>query len=165
MEEDLTWGSSVWAADSGPSITATTTKPRPPSIEVPPPPTPFDQGTAGFDDFDDFSAPTETTEEGATVADDDFGDFEDFEDGDVQPASAFGDVHSFNEAGPSTFAAFEQPWQPLQLDPLPSRQELRGEVDDLLAPLWQGEDIAAITTDDPMRDVEGIGQILITPSG
>ncbi|KAH6915052.1 hypothetical protein BKA70DRAFT_1257849 [Coprinopsis sp. MPI-PUGE-AT-0042] len=165
MDEDLAWGSSVWAVESGPSLSTTTTKPRPPSIEVPPPPTPFDQDSAGFDDFDDFSAPTETVEEGAVVADDDFGDFEDFEEGDVQPASAFGDVHSFNEAGPSTFGTFEQPWQPLQLDPLPSLQELRQEVDDILAPLWLGEDISATTTDDPMRDVEGIGQILITPSG
>lgn len=166
MDDDLAWGSSVWAVEAGPSTTAATAKPRPPSIEVPPPPTPFDQDNTGFsDDFDDFSAPTETAEESTAGADDDFGDFEDFEEGGVQPASAFADAESFSEAGPSTYGTFERPWEPLRLNPATSRQELRDEIDGILAPLWNGEDITAVTTDDPMREVEGVGQILITPSG
>ncbi|EAU84649.2 hypothetical protein CC1G_00168 [Coprinopsis cinerea okayama7 len=156
MDDDITWGSSVWASEDPIAIDAPGTKPRPPSIEVPPPPTPFGDD-AGFDDFDDFAAADANAQDDG-MKDDDFGDFEDFEEGGAQTVSAFVDVDSFPEAGPS------RQWQPLQLDPLPPRQELRDEINDILAPIWEGEDIRRITTDDPMREVEGIGQILITSS-
>lgn len=158
MDDDITWGSSVWASSDPVVLDPSSTKPRPPSIQVPPPPTPFDDG-AGFDDFDDFGVPAEAAQDG-TLKDDEFGDFEDFEEGTVQPVSSFPDVDSFATAGPSS----QRSWQPLQVDPLPPRQELRDEINDILGPIWKGEDISRITTDDPMREVEGVSQILITSS-
>jgi len=160
MDDEFGWGSDVWATSDPAEVVPPTetmsasTKARPPSIEVGPPPTPF-ADEAGFDDFDDFSGPAMMSQDD-TADNDDFGDFEDFEEA-GEPGTSFPDVESFPLAGPSS-------WKPLQTDPLPSRHVLRQEVWDILGPIWENEDISRVTTDDPMREVEGIGQILITPT-
>jgi hypothetical protein len=37
-------------------------------------------------------------------------------------------------------------------------------VNETLGPIWSPEDIADVTTDDPIREAEGLAQILITQS-
>ena len=97
------------------------------------------------------------------IKDDDFGDFGDFGEPDAGSSMGFGDSINFDEdvriAGPSS-----QNWRPLLLDPFPSRQSLEQELDDTLGTIWQRENIADISTDEPIREAEGIAQILVTPS-
>ncbi|KII94931.1 hypothetical protein PLICRDRAFT_98173 [Plicaturopsis crispa FD-325 SS-3] len=114
-----------------------------------------------FDDFDDDfgDAPVPTAE-----ADDDFGDFGDFGDAqaeDFGSQGGFGEQVGFGEevriAGPS-----EVPWEPLRLDPTPSQELLHDQLDAILAPVWANEDLSTVTTQDDIRQVEGISQILVT---
>jgi hypothetical protein len=103
-----------------------------------------------FDDFDDFgTAPTEPSE----VPDDDFGDFGDF--GDAQGFSTPEENDDVPVAGPSN-------WQPLTLDPMPSRLELEEDINEILVPIWLRDNIADFTTDDPIRETHGVNQILIS---
>ncbi|KAF9057990.1 hypothetical protein BJ165DRAFT_1412047 [Panaeolus papilionaceus] len=152
MDDDLTFGASVWAI-SDPADTAV--------ISKPPPPLSLD-GPAAFDDeFDDFGPPTEQTAE--AIDDDDFGDFGDFGDADASTSQGFTESVDFEDntriAGPSS-----QNWWPLQLDPFPSRTSLETAIEETLAPIWNYGDIADVTTDNPIREAEGIAQILVTPS-
>ncbi|KAF8165500.1 hypothetical protein B0H34DRAFT_689394 [Crassisporium funariophilum] len=155
MDDDLTFGASVWGATE-PSAVASTSKP-PASLSLPT----FEDTT--FDDFDDFGAPGESAQEDA--GDDDFGDFGDFGEADAGSSIAFGEGASFVEddriPGPSSLPH----WRALQLDPFPSRPSLESEINDILAPLWRYEDISQVTTDEGIREVEGAAQILVTPSG
>lgn len=176
MDDDFTFGASVWATpdpvDEKPPAAAAESP-----IDKRKPPAPltldaqednFAHTDTGFDDFDDddFGAPAEAVQfsEGK---DDDFGDFEDFEEGEdnggfAAPVS-FQDVQfedPFAAPGPSRF----KPWQPLKLDPVPSYPDLQEEIYEILDPIWADEDISKVTTDDPIREVEGVGQILVTPS-
>lgn len=106
--------------------------------------------------------------------DDDFDDFGDFGDAavaepfDEQEMGDFGGVNFQNaeeldsttlppDPGPST-------WTPLRLRPMPSPEQLIRDVEKLLAPAFGHVDPDAIYTSDPIREVEGIGQILVTPS-
>ncbi|KAF6762176.1 hypothetical protein DFP72DRAFT_878193 [Ephemerocybe angulata] len=158
--DDLTFGADVWATPDP------VEQPAPPSESKRKPPAPLnleddDFDDAPFNDFDDFGAPAEAAE--FDTKDDDFGDFEDFEEAsEIAPAPAFQGT-GFGEpsiAGPSG----HRPWQPLQVDPVSSFGDLQEEVYEILDPIWAAEDISRIATDDPMREVEGVGQILVTPS-
>ncbi|KAJ7178935.1 hypothetical protein C8R46DRAFT_1071939, partial [Mycena filopes] len=147
-EDDLNFGS-VWGS--------------PEPVLLPPshsnfisPPTPR------LDDFDDdFGSPTETTNP-VTQDDDDFGDFGDFGEADENPPGPeFTESEGFGEipvAGPSSF---HTAWEALNLEPMPSREELRDQVDEILAPIWGHIDISQVTTKESIREVEGISQILI----
>ncbi|KAF9478152.1 hypothetical protein BDN70DRAFT_880306 [Pholiota conissans] len=150
MDDDITFGASVWGA--GDPIESTS------NFKVPPPvsqPSKFDDHSA-YDDFDAFGTPEEATK--GDLKDDDFGDFGEAEAG---SSMSFGETELFNEEtripGPSS-----QNWRPLLLDPFPSRSSLESELDETLAPIWQRENIANITTDEPIREAEGIAQILVT---
>jgi len=156
MDDDFTFGASVWAADES---EATSTS----SFQLDPPPvtTNFDDMSA-FDDFDDFGPPGETTTGSDIKEDDDFGDFGDFGEADAGP-SAFVDATDFDNtmpiAGPSS-----QIWRPLPLDPFPSRPSLERELNETLAPIWNNENISDFATEEGIREVEGVAQILYTPS-
>ncbi|KAJ7498712.1 hypothetical protein FB451DRAFT_1384504 [Mycena latifolia] len=63
-------------------------------------------------------------------------------------------------AGPSSFPTS---WEPLRLDPLPDKGDLREQVDIILAPIWGDVDISSVTTNEGIREVEGITQILVNP--
>lgn len=146
MDDDFILGASVWNTPSDPIILPPPNKEKAAVI----PPSPVSQ----FDDFDDFGPPAQSapTEE----VDDDFGDFGDFgeEEGD------FGDVE-FEDVripGPSRVD-----WEPLRLDPMPSREDLEKGVNEILGPIWGSEDISEVTTSEGIREVEGINQILVTP--
>jgi len=149
MDDDLTFGASVWATSE--PITS-----KQPLVAAKP------EQEAKFDDeFDDFGTPADTTQ-GDINDDNDFGDFGDF--GEAEPGSlqTFAEHSGFDDvriAGPSS-----QIWQPLRLDPFPSRSTLESAIDETWGPIWNYEDIADVTTDDPIREAEGIAQILITPS-
>ncbi|KAJ7904737.1 hypothetical protein B0H14DRAFT_3079529 [Mycena olivaceomarginata] len=102
----------------------------------PPPSQPNFISAAQLDDFDDdFGSPTETANP-------------------RQPAGT-----GIPVAGPS----FQTSWEPLNLDPLPSKVDLREQVDGILAPIWGNVDISQVTTKDGIREVEGVAQILMNP--
>lgn len=152
MDDDLTFGASVWGQPE-PVITSPIPSRAAPAV--------VDEFEAtAFNDFDDFGEPEGVALDG-TKEDDDFGDFGDF--GEADPSSAaFGDSVTFDEAnipGPSS-----RSWRPLLLDPFPSRPSLEAELEDTLGPIWHYEDITAVTTDEPIREAEGVAQILTTPS-
>ncbi|GJJ07288.1 hypothetical protein Clacol_001488 [Clathrus columnatus] len=91
---------------------------------------------------------------------DDFGDFGDgeqlsFEDNDM---NGFQDADAFQDFP----ALIPTAWEPLCLDPWPSSEELASDVDNLLQMIWP-LDSSTILTDENIRQVEGITQILITP--
>ena len=144
MEDDLEFGSSVWGLPSDPI--------RLPSIPATLAP-PLDDG---FADVGEPAKPSSADDE------DDFGDFGDFgEAQEVADAADFGEEVAFGEEVRIPPPA-EADWEPLRLHPMPSRSELRKQVDDILAPIWAEHDISQVTTDDDIRDVEGINQILVT---
>lgn len=145
-EDDLTFGASVWES-SEPALPP----PSQPKFTSPP-----------HDDFDDFGSPTETTRP-VSLDDDDFGDFGEFGDAEENAAGPeFSGSETFGEipvAGPS----FQATWEPLHLDPMPDRVDLREQIDEILAPIWGDTDISKVTTNEGIREVEGITQILVNP--
>jgi hypothetical protein len=157
MDDDVTFGTSVWGSES--PIAAPVPKKGEPikePLEEEELPAGVDEDEAvddGFDDFDDFTDAAQASDAPATGAfdDDDFGDFGEAEE---------------METGPSDFQ-FQQPeagpsWQPLTLDPFPSHTVLTRDVDHLLEPLWVGLDVSQVTSNEPIREKEGVSQILVT---
>ncbi|KAF8351601.1 hypothetical protein F5887DRAFT_938291 [Amanita rubescens] len=147
MDDDLTFGTSVWGSSD--------------PVNALPPPTPttsfhvdddlsFDDAQFS-DDFDNFATPAESV--GTAEVDDDFGDFGDF--GEAQQVAA---NDSFNDADFGERAYY----QPLELDPLPSGRDLQSRINEILGPSW-ADNIPNTLTDDNIREVEGIGQMLVTP--
>ncbi|TFK43689.1 hypothetical protein BDQ12DRAFT_731680 [Crucibulum laeve] len=153
MDDDITFGASVWGASEDIDVLRiseqSTTLNSTPSEST----TQFEDA---FDDFEEFGAPAHSTSEDAR--DDDFGDFGDFGEAEVVESAAFEEDMSFGVAGPSS----HREWHPLKLEPLPSRPELEEDVYDILGPIWENEDITNITTDEDIREAEGISQILLT---
>ncbi|KAF7288289.1 hypothetical protein HMN09_01409000 [Mycena chlorophos] len=109
-----------------------------------------------FDDFDDDFAEPAPTATAEIVDDDDFGDFGDFGDAEVAPDTSFGTA--FEDAAP--LPPIATGWTALRLDPMPDKDDLREQVDAILAPVWRHGDA---TTDEAIREAEGINQILVTP--
>lgn len=144
--DDDGWGS-PWANDASTTSTFETT-----STGFT---TPAADEEDGFDDFGDVQTP------GADIAtgggDDDFGDFGDFDEG---PQEGFAGDAAFEDqarlAGPSH-------WDALVLDPLPPRAELQEKIEDILAPLWAYDDVSSALSDEPMREIGGLAQVLVTP--
>lgn len=149
MDDDI-FGASVWGSSSEPVF--------------PPPSQPNFISTAQLDDFDDdFGSPTETAKP-VGGDDDDFGDFGDFGDAeDNPPGPEFAESEGFGDEIPVAGPSFQTSWEPLNLDPLPSKVDLREQVDDILAPIWGNVDISQVTTKDGIREVEGVAQILMNP--
>ncbi|KAF8915831.1 hypothetical protein CPB85DRAFT_1217093 [Mucidula mucida] len=139
MDDDFTFGASVWG----------TPDPAAPVVVKPPSPIPDD-------DFDDFGSPPQAAQ--VTDDDDDFGDFGDFGDAqEIPPSSGFSGFEPV--AGPSSYGD----WEPLKLAPMPGRPELEDDINTILGPLWGSQPISEVTTDDEIREREGINQILVTP--
>ncbi|GBE80007.1 hypothetical protein BKA93DRAFT_824655 [Sparassis latifolia] len=157
MEDDITFGASVWGA---PNDLVPTISDKHLSSSV----SPALSSQDGLDEFDNFGTPAETLAASEDEVDDDFGDFGDF--GEAQVAgdvSAFGEEVAFGdgEQTPTPGPSFAD-WGPLQLHPLPSRQDLQDQIDDILGPLWATIDISHLTNDD-IRQAEGLNQTLVTP--
>ncbi|KAF9055018.1 hypothetical protein BDZ89DRAFT_938070 [Hymenopellis radicata] len=142
MDDDFTFGASVWGTPD-------------PAAPVVKPPSPIPD-----DDFDDFGSPPQAAQ---VADDDDFGDFGDFGDAQEIPPSSSGfsdDMAGFAPvAGPSSYGD----WDPLKLAPMPGRPELEDDINTILGPLWGSQPISEVTTDDEIREREGINQILVTP--
>lgn len=154
----MIFGASVWGSDISTPI-------PPPSTLIAAPVLSREPSTVeSLDDFDDFGTPAETVATSGDEADDDFGDF-----GDFGEAEQMGEEVEFDEAA---FAGIQQapvagpsnptPLRILEVQPLPPREELRKQLDELLGPLW-GEFDKSLYTDQPIRQVGGRNQMLITP--
>ncbi|KAF8504214.1 hypothetical protein JB92DRAFT_3084194 [Gautieria morchelliformis] len=114
---------------------------------------------APFDDVD-FGEAVQPAE------DDGFGDdFGDFDEGQSIPFED-GDMSGFREADPMPGFTPPSPtatWEPLRLDPLPPPSELSEQVQELLAPVWTPINPEELMTSEGIREVEGLGQMLVTP--
>ena len=154
MEDDFSFAS-VWGAPSDPSLLKQSLVP--PIIDFPH----SSSSSQGDEDFDDFG--TAHTGTPSDAQDDDFGDFGDFGDADEMVTPADFDNIGFGQndriAAP-TIA--DSNWDPLRLDPMPSREDLQTQLNEVLGPIW-ADDISEFTTSEDIRQVEGVSQILVTP--
>ncbi|KIY69761.1 hypothetical protein CYLTODRAFT_420449 [Cylindrobasidium torrendii FP15055 ss-10] len=151
MDDDFTFGASVWGA---PETVPATSKLPPPDFDDPfdaPSPAPVD------DDFDDFGDPPTTNTDAGD--DDDFGDFGDFDEAEAMPAAH---AFAFEEAVAGPSSSYGQ-WEALRLAPMPSQDSLEEDLENILGPIWTGQSLADLSTDEPIREMEGINQILVTP--
>lgn len=155
MDDDLAFGASVWGATERLGIIV------PPTSLSEPSPAPSSTTQDGFDDFDEFGTPAETiAATSGDEGDDDFGDFGDFGDvAEVEDAPSFA-PEAFEDSLPTPRPPDD--WAPLQTTPLPSKNDLKRQVDRILGPLWSGDDPAHFT-EDPIRQAEGLNQTLVTP--
>lgn len=153
MDDDLAFGAAVWGANEHLSLSVSTSSASQPS---PAPSSTQD----GFDDFDDFGTPAETLAASGDENDDDFGDFGDFGEVQVEDGSTF-EPQAFDTEVVSTPRSSDG-WQALDLDPMPPREKLQKQIDNILGPLWTSDDSSQFT-DDPIRQAEGLNQTLVTP--
>jgi hypothetical protein len=154
------WGTSIWDTPSD-------AVPQPP-LEILSPPA-FHNISEPAPDPSASPAPLDNLDFGEAVQpaeDDGFGD--DFGDFDEGQSIAFedGDMSGFREADP--MPGFTPPpptatWEPLRLDPLPPLSELFEQVQELLAPVWGPVNPEELMTSEGIREVEGLGQMLVTP--
>lgn len=145
MDEDF--GSSVWATPASGGISLLS-----PNVS---------STISRFDDFDDLGPQEDVPKHGDD--DDEFGDFGEFGQAD-DTTEEFGGSSGFKEtelepaAGSSSWD-----WEPLRLHPHPSRQILETQIEEILGPLWSSDDLDEALTDEDVREVGGLAQILVTP--
>ncbi|KAI0346805.1 hypothetical protein BDW22DRAFT_1366848 [Trametopsis cervina] len=152
MDDDLDFGTSVWGVSEQLAISV------PPALLSQPSPAPSSTQDS-FDDFDEFGTPAESVAASGDEGDEDFGDFGDFGETEETETTLTFEPESFEQQVSTPRATGN--WYALQLDPLPSRDELRRQTDLILGPLWDGDD-PDYFTDDPIRQVEGLNQTLVT---
>lgn len=154
MDDELTFGASVWGAAEPLTLSPPAASTSEPS------PAPSSSTQDGFDDFEEFGTPAETLAASGDENDDDFGDFGDF-----------GEVATLDEGatfGSQSFEAEEvltprpEEWEALHLEPMPTTQDIKKQINAILGPLWTSKD-SAYFTDDPIRQAEGLNQTLVTP--
>ena len=150
MDEDF--GTSMWATATSDRL----------SLSSPDYPT-FPQPSLTvnqFDDLDDFGTQNDVS---AEDDDDEFGDFGEF--GQAEGTTEdIGTSGHFSEpaasvAGPSS----SSDWEPLQFDLHPSQQTLEAQIEEILGPLWNADDTSQTLTDEDVREVGGLAQVLVTP--
>lgn len=149
MEEDF--GSSVWATQA--SATTSLSSPYFPTFPQASP------TTNQFDDFEGLGAQDNAAGDGDD--DDEFGDFGEFGQAE-DTTEEFGDSSRLNELVPVTGSS---PWdtEPNHFDPYQSRSMLETQIEEILGPLWDGDDLSEALTDEDVREVGGLAQILVTP--
>ncbi|KAI0796877.1 hypothetical protein C8Q75DRAFT_742555 [Abortiporus biennis] len=161
MDDDLSFGASVWTTDL-----STPTPLKPPSFPPPSLISPQSSTQDSFDgDFDDFSTPAATIAASENGGDDDFGDFGDFGEAEQEMggATSFEGAVFSEEVSIQPTPGPSQSCQPLCLTPMPSSEELRKEIDELLfTPMWGKQDESRFP-DMPIRQVGGPSQVLVTP--
>lgn len=155
MDDDLSFGSSVWGSTDTPTPPLSTAL-KPPPVS----PAPILSPQDSFDDFDEFGTPAETVATSEAGEDDDFGDFGDF--GDTVEAGPSSAAPTFND---NVFYAEPEPlpsndWQPLRFTPESTLEEIRQQADKLLGPLCPPVN-HSLFHDRPLRQVGGINQILV----
>ncbi|KAI0307220.1 hypothetical protein B0F90DRAFT_1807876 [Multifurca ochricompacta] len=150
MDEDL--GSSVWATPAS-GIMALSS----PDYST------FPQASSAInqlDDFGGFGAQGGATDPGDD--DDEFGDFGEFGQAE-ETTKVIRDSSSFSEPVP---VADSSPWDWEPLDfrhSRPSRRTLDTQVEEILGLLWNHDDLSEALTDEDVREVGGLAQILVTP--
>ena len=142
MDEDF--GTSIWATTTSDTV----------SLSSPNYPT-FPHPTLTVNQFDDISVEEDD--------DDEFGDFGEFGQAEGT-AEDIGNSGHFSEpvtsvAGPSS----SWDWEPLQFDSHPSQQTLVAQIEEILGPLWNTDDTSQALTDEDVREVGGLAQVLVTP--
>lgn len=160
LMDDFDLGASVWESTAEPNDRLGTGGKAGPSFIIQPSLLQADDGGAAFDDDDfNFDAPSAAA---VNNRDDDFGDFGDFGVA-LQEASSstFVQSPSFDEDG-GFFAPQGIDWDGLQLNPVPSHRELRNEIEEILRPLWDSVDSSEYLTDENIRQMAGLSQILVT---
>lgn len=112
-----------------------------------------------FDDFDSFGTQKDTSR---GDDDDEFGDFGEF--GQAEGITKeFGDGdHSCEPTTVPVAGSSSWDWEPLHIDPHPSRQMLEAQIEEILGPLWNSDDTSQALTDEDVREVGGLAQILVT---
>lgn len=149
MDEDF--GTSMWATATSDRL----------SLSSPDYPT-FPQPSLivnQFDDLDDFGTQKDVF---AEDDDDEFGDFGDF----GQAEGTTEDIGNSGFSEPTASVAGPSPqwdWEPLQFDPHPSQQALEAQIEEILGPLWNTDDTSQALTDEDVREVGGLAQVLVTP--
>jgi hypothetical protein len=147
MDEDF--GTSIWA-------TATTATSSSVPLSSPVYPT-FTQPSFDLDGFGE-----QQDDSGLGDDDDDFGDFGEF--GQAEGTTEeIGNSGHFSEPAVSAAGSSSWDWEPLQVDPHPSRQTLEAQIEEILGPLWNTDDTSQVLTDEDVREVGGLAQILVTP--
>jgi hypothetical protein len=158
MDEDF--GSSVWATPAS----------RVASLSSPDFPT-FPQASLTinrFDDFNEFGTQKDAPARGDDDDDDDdFGDFGDFgEFGQAEGITEeYGNSGYLSEPAGAVSAAGSSSWdwEPLHIDSHPSQQMLETQIEEILGPLWNTDDTSQALTDEDVREVGGLAQILVSP--
>lgn len=152
MDEDF--GSSVWATPASGVISLFSTNSSP---------LPRVSSTINhFDEFDEFGPQEEVTM--GEDDDDEFGDFGEFGQAE-DTTEEFGSSSGFKETElePAAAGSSSWGWEPLCFDSHPSRQMLETQIEEILGPLWSSDDIDEALTDEGVREVGGLAQILVTP--
>jgi hypothetical protein len=151
MDEDF--GTSVWGTAT-PDIV---------SLSSPAYPT-FPQSSftvSQFDDLDGFG--TQKDVSGGEDDDDDFGDFGEFGQAEEGTTEEIENSSHFSEPAGSVAGSSSRDWEPLHFDPHPSRRTLEAQIEEILGPLWNTDDTSQALTDEDVREVGGLAQILVTP--
>ena len=117
-----------------------------------------------FDDLDGFGSQKYVfgRDDDDDDDDDDFGDFGDFGQAEGTTEENGNSGH-FSEPAVSVAGPSSWDWEPLHLDPHPSRQTLEAQFEEILGPLWDTDDTSQALTDEDVREVGGLAQILVTP--
>ena len=148
------WGTSIWdtPSDPTPSIPPLGKLDHPTFPAAEPPPVPLY-------DFDDLGAASQPVPD-----DDDFGEFGDSQEGGQGLSFDDGDSGVFREVDriPVELAPTSPTWEPLRLHPLPPPVELAQHVQEVLEPIWARVSPEEIMTSQDIRQVEGLGQVLVT---
>ncbi|KIY49409.1 hypothetical protein FISHEDRAFT_41732 [Fistulina hepatica ATCC 64428] len=134
MDDDLTFGSSVWDTPTSQSEKAFSA---------------LNEPTNEFGDLGDFAPAQEDT----AGDNDDFGDFDDAEQVDAFDPVLAASQSYWAAPGPSS-------WTPLRLHPMPPQSELAEQVNAVLEPMWNDYDISASATQEAIREAPGMNQIL-----
>jgi len=152
MDEDF--GSSVWATPA--SGVASLSSPDYPTFPQP------SLTVSRFDAFDGFGTQRDPSADGDDD-DDEFGDFGDFGQAEGTAEEFAGSGHIIGEPAAALAGSSSWDWEPLHFDPHPSRQMLETQVEEILGPLWNSDDTSQALTDEDIREVGGLAQILVTP--
>jgi hypothetical protein len=149
MEEDF--GSSVWATQASGTV----------SLSSPYFPT-FPQTSPTINQFDalgGFGTQEDVTTQGDD--DDEFGDFGEF--GQAQDTTE--EFANSSRLGVPIPVTDTSPWdkESHHFDPHQSRSILGTQIEEILGPLWDGDDLGEALTDEDVREVGGLAQILVTP--
>ncbi len=147
MDEDF--GTSMWATATSDRL----------SLSSPDYPT-FSQPSltvSQFDDLDGFGTQKDVSP--GEDDDDEFGDFGEF----GQAEGTTEDIHFSEPAASAAGSSSSWDWEPLQFDPHPSQQALEAQIEEILGPLWNTDDTSQALTDEDVREVGGLAQVLVTP--